>query len=144
MRTAITGMIFLVGLSSAQAQFQEVGSDESTPPAATSSDAENPAKKLPVPKIVDDEGDKDPVLDNPSAISFSATVNVIRKVGRTEVMFRNGESYFIPSGSKFNEIYAACEESERTGKEVSIIANSRTRTIIQAGSAGKGVKGREK
>lgn len=105
-------------------------------------EGETSAEKLPVPKLEDKAPDDSPIeskekdLTNaPGVETFSAAVNVIRKIGRTEVVFRNGESYYLPSGSKYNEVYTACEESERTGKAVSVTVNTRSRTIISVGGA---------
>ncbi|MBX3034975.1 MAG: hypothetical protein KF865_13730 [Bdellovibrionaceae bacterium] len=70
----------------------------------------------------------------------NAAVNVIRKNDRTEVVFRNGDVYYMPSGKNYNSIYKACEESERTGQAISVVVNPRSKVIVSA-SAGGGSKG---
>ncbi|HRO68314.1 MAG TPA: hypothetical protein PL182_12165, partial [Pseudobdellovibrionaceae bacterium] len=72
----------------------------------------------------------------PAGESYSAAVNVIRKIDRVEVVFRNGESYYLPSGSRYNQIYNACLESERTGKAISVTVNPKTRIILSVGAGG--------
>jgi hypothetical protein len=62
---------------------------------------------------------------------LSGTVNVIRKLGMTEVFFKDlKDSYFIPSGSKNYSIYKAFEESNKKGNKVSFKANKKSRQVI--------------
>ncbi|MBX3040870.1 MAG: hypothetical protein KF789_09215 [Bdellovibrionaceae bacterium] len=92
------------------------------------------ATDLPVPKLIDE--DSEAPAKPAGGESFSAAVNVIRKIDRVEVVFRNGESYYLPSGSRYSEIYNACLESERTGKAISVTVNPKTRIIQSVGAGG--------
>ena len=68
-------------------------------------------------------------------VTFSAAVNVIRKMDRTEVVFRNGESYYLPRGSKSHGIFDACVESEKTGQPISVTVHPQSRIIQSVDSA---------
>lgn len=93
------------------------------------------ATELPVPKLINEDSEE-ASSKAPAGESFSAAVNVIRKIDRVEVVFRNGESYYLPSGSKYSQIYNACLESERTGQAISVTVNPKTRIILSVGAGG--------
>lgn len=62
--------------------------------------------------------------------TFTAVVNMIRKSGRTEVAFRNGEIYYLPSGSRHNKFYSAFEESEKSNQALSVTVNTKSRIVV--------------
>lgn len=70
-----------------------------------------------------------------SAKTFSSAVNVLRKNDRIEAVFRNGEVYALPRGSRQHAIFSALEESERTGKAVSVTVDEKTGVIRSVGGA---------
>lgn len=123
----IAGLVLVVGPS-----FSEEEKEEKK--AAARQEEGKEATELPVPQLIDE--DSEAPAKAAGGESFSAAVNVIRKIDRVEVVFRNGESYYLPSGSKYNEIYNACLDSERTGKAISVTVNPRTRIIQSVGAGG--------
>jgi hypothetical protein len=99
-------------------------------------------KELPIPKLKDiKEFEADAAAaaqkehDAKGYVTFSAAVNTIRRSDRTEVMFRNGDSYYLPSGGKHNEFYKICEESEKNGQAVSVVANPKSKVIVKMSGA---------
>lgn len=102
--------------------FKEIGADEeaevTTPDAAESTDL----------------AAKPPLAANEELVS--GTVRVIRKMGMTEVFFKDlKDSYFIPSGANYSTIYKACQESEKKGQPVSFKVNSKSRRILSLEAA---------
>lgn len=71
----------------------------------------------------------------PDEKSFSAVVSGLRKMGRTEVHFKNGEIYALPSGSRHNLFYKTFEDSEKTGKAVSVTVNTKSGVVQAVSSA---------
>ncbi len=67
--------------------------------------------------------------------TFSSAVNMLRKMGRTEVAFRNGEIYYLPSGGKHNLFYGLFEESEKTNQALSVTVNVKSRTVVEVQKA---------
>ncbi len=97
--------------------------------AAPPAKAEVPEEKLDIP-------DAGGARAKASLKSFSGVVNVIRQGDRVEVVFRNGDIYFLPHGSKQAGIFKALSESEQTGKAVSIEYDSRSGVIEAVGGGG--------
>lgn len=113
-----------------------------TPPttAAPAAGAKGDFKSLdePVPEVA-----SEPKFDDASKYeTFSAAVNVIRpNDGRVEVVFRNGDSFYLPRGAKNASFYKACEESSNSGKPITVTVNKRTRIMEQvSGASASGVK----
>lgn len=103
------------------------------------SDGQKAVENAPVPKIVDTPADK----EDPNVTSFSGVVNVLRQGQRVEVVFRNGDTYSLPRGSKQHQIYNALAESEKTGKAVQVEVDTRSgviRSVGGGGNAGGGAK----
>lgn len=62
---------------------------------------------------------------------LSGTVRVMRKIGVTEVFFKDlSDSYVIPSGRHYSSLYKAFNESQKKGHKVSFRANTKTRHIL--------------
>lgn len=126
-------LVFVLVLASFSARAQwptPAAPPEAAKPAEAKSDGQKAVEEAPVPKLVDDEKKEDP-----NTMTFSAAVNVLRQGSRVEVVFRNGESYTLPSGSRQRQIYDALEESERTGKAVSVVVDTRSGVIRSVGSS---------
>lgn len=111
------------------------GAPAAAAPAAVAAPvkAEVPEEKLDIP-------DTGGARAKASLKSYSGVVNVIRQGDRVEVVFRNGDIYFLPHGSKQAGIFKALSESEQTGKAVSIEYDSRSGVIEAVGGGGGGLE----
>lgn len=70
---------------------------------------------------------------------LSGTVRVLRKIGMTEVFFKDlKESYYIPSGRNYSSIFKACEDSAKKNSRISFKVNSKSRRILSLEQAPAG------
>lgn len=96
----------------------------------------------PATEKTEEKGDEaSPAEENPqkrrNLRSFSAAVNVLRQGSRVEAVFRNGDIYVLPRGSRQHAIFNALAESEKSGKAVSVTVDERTGVIESVGTAAK-------
>lgn len=89
---------------------------------------------------VEEEAEKKPVLGENEEL-LSGRVSVIRKLGSTEVFFKDlKDSYYIPSGAKNYSIYKAFEASSKKGNKVHFKANKKSRQVISLEDEGSASK----
>lgn len=138
MKKTILIPIVIVGRMAFAAESLPVASESGAPVAVPS---KGDFKSLDEPAAPSKS--EDPKVDSSKFETFSSAVNVIRaSEGRTEVVFRNGESYYLPRGAKNAAIFKACEDSSNDGKALSVTVNSRTRIIesVAGATAATGAK----
>lgn len=126
--TRIFAMFFALSLAALGRAESGVGA-----PAAAPTEKKEPgseATELPVPKL-------DPGEERAKAAqkTYSGVVNVLRQGERVEVVFKTGEIFSLPRGSRQQAIFKALDESEKTGTAVSIVVDDRTGIIQSVGGA---------